>query len=378
MSKGILKCVWVFINAMMMLGCHSRETIHFDIDGQWSYTSTIAIDQQTFKVQDYYLRIPFCETTNNGTIIVGADVREHTSSDQALISIGIVRSEDGGNSFQDAQIIIPHTLESDWDRAMDATILVNRTTGRIFVFAHRITSTYIWEQTHTSGEYGFGCVYVYSDDDGKTWSAPHNLFDVLDVNYQDVISLFGGVGHGITMEDGTLVLPIQCKMAMDDNDKVFNIQSGIIYSKDNGQSWKASKSLLPCYSSENMVVEYAPHQLMMNSRSYIGKRRIFTTSDLGETWISHPTDTTLIEPKACQGSFHKVGEWTFFLNPHHSQERSHLTLQVTDDYVTWTSVLELEERPLFGYSCLCSWKNHLYAVLETKGESIVLYEIENE
>ena len=209
-----------------------------------------AIDTLTFKDQiqkPYYLRIPFAEVTNKGTLIVGADIRENTTADQTKISIGIVRSTDKGRTFTNPQIIIPHTEISDWDRAMDGTILINRKNGDIFVFAHRIISKNIWEHTHHTGEYGFDCFVTKSSDDGKTWSKPISLKKEMGSFGENVISLFGGVGNGITMEDGTLVLPIQCKMATqnisatNEND-IFNIQSGLLYSKDGGKTWQTVNS----------------------------------------------------------------------------------------------------------------------------------------
>ena len=352
--------------------------IEYNPHGLWTFQKTIAIDRTTFASSNYYLRIPFCETTNEGTIIVGTDIREETTSDHTKISIGIVRSTDGGLTFNYPQVIIPHTDESPMDRAMDGTILVDRTTGRIFVFAHRIVTNNIWEDSHTMGDYGYSCEYVYSDDDGLTWSSPKSLSDVLISSLKGVVSLFGGVGHGITMEDGTLVLPIQCKMAMYDDDRLYNIQSGIIYSNDHGETWHASNSLVPCWSSENMAVEYDSGKIMVNCKSYIGLRRVFVTTDMGDTWLQHETDAKLIEPFACQGTLHKIGRWGFFLNPRNSKTRSNITLQITDDYITWKPVLELSEGTCFGYSCLCNSGKYMYAVTESNGESVIFFRIINE
>ena len=342
----------------------------------WKYIKSNALDSSSFALSSpYKLRIPFCEMSNSGTMLIGCDVRENTVRDLTKISIGIIRYNRSDASFSDAQIIIPHTDMSSSDRAMDGTILVDRTTGRIFVFAHRITTNLYWEETHSTGEHGFSCVFVYSDDDGITWSDPQNLGDFLECDYSDVVTLFGGVGHGITMEDGTLVLPIQCKMATSEDSSAFNIQSGILYSKDHGETWKSSKSLVPCYSSENMVVEYKEGSLMINCKSYVGLRRVFVTSNMGDSWEKHSSDMTLIEPTACQGSFHRVGNMCYFLNPMNDYDRYNITLQISDDFSSWKPVLLLQNGWSYGYSCLCNWKDELYAVTETNGESIMLYRI---
>lgn len=376
----------LFLLGIALCGCSQddnpspEDSIHFDVEGKFSFIENTAIDTCTFANfvdNEYRLRIPFCETTNKGTIIVGTDVRENTASDQTLISIGIVRSTDGGKTFTSPQIVIPHTYESEWDRAMDGTILVNRNNGRIFIFAHRIKTTDVWERIHKKGSYGFDCVFVYSDDDGITWSEPQSFRKVLSIDETSIVSVFGGVGHGITMSNGTLVLPIQCKMAMEDDSETFNIQSGIAYSRDGGNSWKC-ESLVPCYSSENMVVEYEEGKLLLNAKSYISKRRVFLSADLGKTWEAHETDKILIEPKACQGTLHKIGKWGFFLNPRNESTRSNLTLQITDNFVNWHPVLELYPEHCYGYSCICNNGTNLYAVSETLGGAILFYNISEE
>lgn len=355
----------------LLLSC-TKDEYYINLNDKWNCSRTTAINGSTFAkdIDFYYLRIPFCEVTNKGTIIVGADIREKSINDITHISIGIVRSEDGGKTFKDSQIIIPHTNHSIFDRAMDATILVDRISGRIFVFAHHIKTTNDWVETHNNGEYGYDCVYVYSDDDGLTWSPPQSIKKTLIGDLTDVITLFGGVGHGITMQDGTLVLPIQCKMAMNDNPNVYNIQSGIVYSKDGGDSWSISKTLIPCYSSENMVVESENGVLIANCKSYIGERRVFITSDLGSTWVAHSSDRLLIEPIACQGSFHKKDNTYYFVNPHNSSARSNILLQESQDCLNWTPSLTLESKEVCGYSCLCHWNDNLYAAIEMNGESI--------
>lgn len=355
----------------LLLSC-TKDEYYINLNDKWDCSRTTAINGSTFAkdIDFYYLRIPFCEVTNRGTIIVGADIRENSINDITHISIGIVRSEDGGKTFKNPQIIIPHTNHSIFDRAMDATILVDRISGRIFVFAHHIKTTNDWVETHYNGEYGYDCVYVYSDDDGMTWTTPHSFMDILKGDFTDVITIFGGVGHGITMEDGTLVLPVQCKMATKNNSSVFNIQSGIAYSKDRGETWQVSKTLVPCYCSENMVVEHTGGFLINNCRSYIGERRVFITYDLGATWVAHPSDRLLIEPIACQGSFHKKDNTYYFVNPHNSSTRNNILLQESQDCLNWSPSLTLEPQEVCGYSCLCHWNDNLYAAIEMNGESI--------
>ena len=67
-------------------------------------------------------------------------------------------------------------------------------------------------------------VLVKSTDDGKTWSEPINITE--QVKHPEWYFLLQGPGRGITMEDGTLVFPIQYI----GKDRIPN--AGIMFSKD--------------------------------------------------------------------------------------------------------------------------------------------------
>ena len=386
--KDNYECDMAFVdnnnNALLMVGQGHLKTKFFDSrkscclnifedNFQKTYPYTIAINRSTF-ASNPYTRIPFCEYTNSGRLIVGCDVRYGSSADETLISTGIVLSDDNGSTFGNPQIIIPHTNVSEWDRATDPTILVDRTSGKIFVFAHRTLYKVRWQDTHTTGEHGFDCVFVTSNDNGETWTSPSSLKPLMSGSTygSDVVTLFGGVGHGITMNDGTLVLPIQCKMASNNTSAtgtMFKIQSGIIYSTDGGLTWTRS-ALIPCYSSECMVVEYEQGKLMLNARSYIGLRRVYVTDDMGSTWTPAFADKTIIEPTACQASFTKVQKGFkskgLFLNPADATQRVNMLVYETNDYAYYHPVCRLTDQ-LAGYSCLCGNGRQTIAVYE-KGD----------
>lgn len=321
---------------------------------------------------DAYLRIPFCEFTNNGVLIVGCDIRYgNAGADKTHISTGIVRSLDGGKTFSTPQIIIPHGNITDFDRRRDGTILVDRNTNRVFIIVQQITSDKEWTDIHTLQDFGQDTIIVYSDDDGATWSQPQSLIPKL-TNPQrlntDIITFFGGVGAGITMNNGTLVFPIQCGMVTSSTQKN-TIQDGLLYSSDHGESWTLSKTLTPASTSECNVVEFEPGKLLLNLRSGIGKRRVFYTEDMGDTWIIHPSDQTLIEPTACQASLHKarIGYKSkcLFANPHAEDSRRMITVQESTDYINFHPVCLLSRELTKGYTCLCSFADQVIAVYET-------------
>lgn len=321
-------------------------------------------------------RIPFCEVTNDGVVIVGGDVRYDHSGDVGNIDIGIARSLDKGESFQDKKIILSNHRLVENSRIIDACILVARNTNRVFVFGHCIDSNNLWEDTSDPEAIDAYMVYTYSDDNGLTWSAPISLAHLKD---ESMVSLFPGPGKGIMMADGTLVVP--CQIKTNERDGVPPIQSCIIFSKDGGESWQYGGGRVEEYSSECQAVEMAPGILMLNCRSYAGYRRVYVSDDLGQTWTPHETNNnTLIEPYACQASLDLMtrenGELCYvFCNPHSSQERAHITLQISSDAIHWECYKELVEELTYGYTCVCHEGQTIYTAVEYTG-SIALYRTE--
>ena len=115
-----------------------------------------------------------------------------------------------------------------------------------------------------------------STDDGKTWSEPINITD--QVKEPSWYFLLQGPGRGITMQDGTLVFPIQ----FIDSTRVPN--AGIMYSKDRGETWKIH-NYARTNTTEAQVAEVEPGVLMLNMRDNRGgSRAVATTKDLGKTW----------------------------------------------------------------------------------------------
>lgn len=311
-------------------------------------------------------RIPFCDFTNNGVLIVGCDNRIESGADLSPIDICITRSFNLGETFEHPITVLSRTPGGTNYRVMDGAILVNRTTNRVFVFGHRINEETAWETTH-SGNYNGYPVYKYSDDDGKTWSAEVSLAGL---KTADMVTLFDGVGKGITLNNGTLVMPMQAKMKTDNTSEtgtMFNIQSCIAYSTDNGSTWILS-NLVPCYSSECQVVELPDGSIMLNARGYISKRRVFITRDLGQTWEPHESDKTIIEPTGCQGCLSKLTifgtDFYTFSNPHSTVDRSNLMVQYSHDATNWHEGMTILKHVSSGYSCTAYYNGRFVVATE--------------
>ncbi|WP_299664901.1 sialidase family protein [uncultured Polaribacter sp.] len=336
-------------------------------------------------------RIPALVTTNKGTLIAAFEARRNSARDlQGDNDIAISRSTDGGETWGPTQIILDMGewggLPEKFNGFSDASLLVDEVNGTIFapgIWMHGVidkNGTWIENLTEESKDWnhqwknkgsqpGFGVkettqyMMAKSTDDGKTWSDPINLTKMLKKKEWWLFS--ATPGNGITLKDGTLVLPAQGR---DKNGVPF---SCIIYSKDRGTTWKTSN---PAYNNttECSVVQLEDGSLMLNMRDNRNRKKtrtngraIAVTYDLGESWIMHSTShSALIEP-VCMASLYKhhytlngvQKSVLLFSNPNTKEGRYDLTIKASfDNGKTWPKKywLLLDEGYGRGYSSLTS------------------------
>ncbi|HET8737434.1 MAG TPA: sialidase family protein [Pricia sp.] len=348
-------------------------------------------DHMDDKVHTY--RIPGLARTKEGSLLAVYDVRYRSKRDlQGDIDIGVSRSTDGGNTWDPMRIVLDMGewggLPQKFNGVSDANILVDKNTGTIYItglWMHGVINAEgVWleglnedseewnHQWRTKGSQpGLGVkqtsqfLITKSTDDGKTWSAPVNLTKM---GKDPKWWLWAPApGHGITLKDGTLVIPTQGR---DANGLPF---SNITYSKDGGKTWKTSNPASH-NTTECMAVELSDGTIMLNIRDNRNKenksetngRAIMLTKNLGETWTEHPSSHgALVEP-TCMASIHKHNyvdsdgrpkSILLFSNPNSKYKRIRQTIKVSlDDGETWPKQYwtELDEGQGSGYSCITS------------------------
>ncbi|ORC84856.1 trans-sialidase, partial [Trypanosoma theileri] len=87
----------------------------------------------------------------------------------------------------------------------------------------------------------------------------------------------GGVGTAITTTEGILVYPIQ---VMNKKRKVVSL---IMYSADDGKTWRFANGMTDPGCTEPVVLEWEG-KLIMNTRVDVGYRKVYESTDMGETW----------------------------------------------------------------------------------------------
>ena len=248
----------------------------------------------------FLYRIPGLVKTKEGTLIACYGARWKKGKDVPNdVSVCISRSRDGGRTWGPMQVVMDM---DQWGGASrenngvdDPCLLLDETTGELLIFAgwrHVGSPTPAQAQTIKGGYDPTALSQMLlsrSGDDGATWSAPENLSPQLkDPTW---ISMIPGPGIGITLEDGTLAVPIQFEEA----DGIPS--ASIIWSRDHGATWQRGQGRIKRRVNEAQIAETEPGTIMINARdrSISGRRAVYTTTDLGDHWTKHPTDSTLAE-----------------------------------------------------------------------------------
>jgi len=341
-------------------------------------------------------RIPGIVRTINGTLLAVFDRRIEARRDpQGLVNIGLKRSTDGGRTWELARTILDQGnwggLDPRMNGVTDACILVNQANNDIFVGAlwmHGQWVNGVWEGEPSDPNAELGrkrgsqpgmteketCQFLLtkSTDDGVSWSEAINMTRIKDPAWR-LYAL--SPTNGLTLKDGTLVFPSKIPGNV-----------SLTYSNDGGQTWKVSKLGPETNGVENAIVQLDDGSIMMNARRAGTSlyRTVYTTPDLGESWIEHPTNGSVLAGPGCLGSLYKHsydldGEKKnilFFSNPNSTDKRERMTIRASfDDGMTWPeeSWILLDEGRS-AYSSITSIDDHTIGILYEGSQSHITFQ----
>lgn len=335
-------------------------------------------------------RIPGVVVTPKGTLVAYAEARRDGAADWGAIDIVVKRSEDGGDTWSEGQVVgrvqgrvrknpaAPrhHLAKAGAVTYNNPTAIVDRRTGAVHLL-------YCIEYERA--------FYVRSEDDGRTFSAPVEItkaFEGFRTAYNwRVLAI--GPGHGIHLRSGRLVAPVWLSTADGSNAHRPSV-AATIFSDDGGATWRAGAIAVPnagdlVNPSEAAVVELEDGGVMLNARTEsLRHRRVVTVSADGATgWSAPRFQDELLEPICFAGMVRLSGAGDgrpsrlLFVNPDNllrgaepgspgqGRDRRHLTVQLSEDEgKTWRRKRVLDP----------GWSGYADIGVGPRGTVYVLYE----
>lgn len=291
-------------------------------------------------------RIPAVVKTKQGTLLAFAEGRTNDCSDAGDIDIVVKRSEDGGRTWSPLQVV----NEGAGDTHGNPAPVVDLRTGRIL-----LAETY-----NTGRTDGKNCDVPcdrtphlqYSDDDGRTWSAPRDLSD--EILPKDWNSWYAtGPVHGIQLTQGRhrgrLVFTVNAETW--NGSRVTANHAALMVSDDGGRHWRvgaqdswpiADDGTFRQKPSEMTLAELPGGTLYVSGREQDGTDRGHRTHtwsrDGGDSFTRRFTAIPDLYAPQVQGSVLRTGNRLLLACPGDPDRRRTMTIRSSyDGGRTWDS-----------------------------------------
>lgn len=233
-------------------------------------------------------RIPALTTAPNGDLLAFFDARPKMDDLASPISLVMRRSTDGGATWQPLQTIRATDGVAGHG---DPSVVVDRTTGRIFVFyASSVNAGYGASrmgndpndpnilQTDAS----------FSDDNGQTWQHRRLTDQIKDPAWGGI---FASSGEGIQLTQGPHAGRLIQQYVVRSAGQNWAMSA---FSDDHGQTWQRGALTGPGMD-ENKTVELSDGRVLLDVRA-AGARRVAVSSDGGQSYGPLSTDPQQVDP----------------------------------------------------------------------------------
>ena len=317
-----------------------------------------------------HYRVPAIVVSPAGTVMVVTEARASERGDWGLQDILMVRSKDGGRTWDEPRKIVdlggaPEQNEAALAQGLAEPGVTTYNNIVPIVDAQENVVHFLFCSAYKRA------YYMRSDDDGETFSQPVDITDTFE-RFRDEYDwkvIATGPGHGIRHSNGRLVVPVWLSDGTAGHAHRPSIVS-TIYSDDGGATWERGDVVVrhPDLKnpSETLAVELADGSVMLNIRHESpNHRRAVTVSPDGATgWSALRFDEALFEP-VCMASLLRVGDALVFANPDSKEprdpqnpdgnwKRHNMTVRLSEDEgATWPYERVIEPG-VSGYSDLAA------------------------
>lgn len=299
---------------------------------------------QPYDLGSHYWRIPAMvvlhhqqgeNASKNGRVVTMADNRfDHNTDLPSHIDVYERHSDDNGATWSTHKMVVgteaDHALVGGYHGFGDVS-LVECASGKIVAIM-------------VGGPGYFGSTpsnpivptIITSTDGGDTWSTPRTLTDELyKTTYTEgaVQGSFAGSGRGLMLQrqkdeslNGRIMFAMSHRFIVNGNR---SIQEYIIYSDDEGDTWKFSTQSAYNGGDESKLVELADGTVMISVRQS-GQRGYNTSTDGGVTW-GKQAKWADIDGNACNGDILYVNKHVMLHSYPNDGSRKNVTIKASFD-----------------------------------------------
>jgi len=289
-----------------------------------------------------FYRIPGIVATEKGTLLTCYEARH--GGDWAVIDLYVRRSADFGATWEERRLLFSGRH-------------VNTTNNPVMIADEDRIHLLCLENYKR-------LFHLVSADDGRTWSEPVEITDVLESGRPvwPWTCAAVGPGHGARLNGGRLIATVWLASNPAQITAHGPTKVTTIYSDDRGQTWRLGEIFSPAGTvspNEACIAQLSDGRVLMNIRTarapgeeYTAPhyRSVVVSADGSGGWQDYPGEA-LPDPVCCGGMCSYPGG-LLFTNCNSFSCRAHHTLRRSvDDGRTWPESLEYE--PLAGYSDCC-------------------------
>ena len=257
-------------------------------------------------------RIPGMIVTDKKTLLCYYEAREDFM-DWAKIDIKVIRSTDGGETFDEVL-----TIQSDRDTINNPVMIADGETVH-FLYFHNYKKLF----------------YAKSTDDGLSFSEPLEITDVLNSDGTPYTVAATGPGHGI-VHNGRIIIPLWYGYNPEDEKAHSPTYIRTLYSEDGGRSWKLGENVgkdILVNANESTIAVRSDGKVMMSIRHRTEngiKRAIAISSDGISGWSEPVLCENLPDPR-CMGSMTYDDCFVYHINCASTTDREDLTIKISRD-----------------------------------------------